>query len=82
MKTHITITIQGHSSESKYQLAKSIGQFLKTRGYGKVTISGLDDGDHLKGIIKTENVNIEIKPKLQDLAKNFSNELSHICEEL
>jgi hypothetical protein len=92
MKPNITITVQGQCSERKYELAKDIAQFLKTRGYGKVTLSGIDDGNHIKGVIRTEKVNIEVipfprrphpEPIIEELNKKFDKKREiHIQEEI
>ncbi len=61
MKTNLTITIKGECSEPKNELAESIKQFLKDRGYGEVLVSGSSDDEPYDGLLSFESVRIEIR---------------------
>lgn len=48
---------------TKSELAKDIGRFLKEMTFGQVNITGSDDGDHYKGLLKDETVEIRVVPE-------------------
>ena len=69
--SNITITIEGCCSMTKSELAKDIGEFLKGMTFGQVKITGADERDYYKGLLRDETVEIRVVPEELNIRDGF-----------
>ncbi len=75
---NIKITIEGCCSMRKSEIAKIIGERLKEKGFGTVSIVGTDyKGEHSKGLLSDESVTIEVVPEKFEIRDGFEGNVEY-----